>query len=928
MKLKKKSVFQKALLRKNYNDIKKRVHFKKSRNEKHKLKRRIKCLDAGNVFIESQQREKVPIRENEIVYNLRHKKSRENIKPIKKCQSNSIMRLKFNRQQRNIKKNNRKVISLVQFESFQNSRLYVIRKLQDKLRNNLLQYDTILNYRKIFLTLLESQPKSAKNSSLLKFCNERLMTPNCVYCCCEGLFFNESVNRINVSEVENWRNEVISYNSEYICHTCRGQANSGRIPTLSVNNGLQFPEVPEIIKSLTPLEERMISPILNFMQIVPLLPHALNSQLSLKGSVINIPVNVQDMVKVLPRTNEQMQTIQIKLLRHISHRSHYMYETVRPSVMCKALALACKQELYIKNGIKMNERYYAENINAKDKVVDFIVDENDTIDPALLSSAVNIEDSETFVLDSVGDSEVILLNLNEQLAQESVISMAPGQDKKPLPWLIHPNIDELCFLKIFYAQSFNKNNVSYSKRIKSELRRVDRRACIPARVLYAGKKKQEQEVIDSMFTCLRKVKNCNRVPKAQCLLSADYMDELIHHDDGFRMLKNVRTAPAYWESKKKELFAMIRQLGAPTLFLTLSANELMNPDLLQFLYEKRYGKKISLEDAMRLDKNIVTDLIKNDPVACSLVFEHKVRKFIIMLQKECGIFGKYRVIDYYFRIEFQMRGSPHVHMFLWLENAPKYNKDNPFSRNASVKFIDEFITCSYNEINPYISFQTHKHKPQCYKTKGKNKRCRFNIPFPVFSQTTILDPFEPEEEIHRSKASGDFKCIQAYMEILFKNSKRISFADILNELQLTESEYLLAIRSSLKTSKVFLKRSSLEVGINYYNTDILNVFEANIDIQFILNEYAVASYIINYINKAESGLSKLLHEAVNDVNNGNYDLKAKLRRIANVFINSKVMSAQEAVYICLSLPLSKSSRDSIFINTGTIIVIIYIYMKY
>lgn len=111
-----------------------------------------------------------------------------------------------------------------------------------------------------------------------------------------------------------------------------------------------------------------------------------------------------------------------------------------------------------------------------------------------------------------------------------------------------------------------------------------------------------------------------------------------------------------------------------------------------------------------------------------------------MLQKECGIFGQYRVIDYYFRVEFQMRGSPHVHIFLWLENAPKYNKDNPFSRNACVKFIDEFITCSYSEINPFISFQTHKHKSQCYKTKGKNKRCRFNIPFPVFFANNHFGP--------------------------------------------------------------------------------------------------------------------------------------------------------------------------------------------
>ena len=29
------------------------------------------------------------------------------------------------------------------------------------------------------------------------------------------------------------------------------------------------------------------------------------------------------------------------------------------------------------------------------------------------------------------------------------------------------------------------------------------------------------------------------------------------------------------------------------------------------------------------------------------------------------------VIDYWMRIEFQMRGSPHVHSFLWIDGAPK-----------------------------------------------------------------------------------------------------------------------------------------------------------------------------------------------------------------------------------------------------------------
>ena len=63
------------------------------------------------------------------------------------------------------------------------------------------------------------------------------------------------------------------------------------------------------------------------------------------------------------------------------------------------------------------------------------------------------------------------------------------------------------------------------------------------------------------------------------------------------------------------------------------------------------------------------------------------------------------------------------------------------------------------------------------------------------------------------------------------------------------------------------------------------------------------SYIINYISKTDAGLSKLLREAASDIEDGNITIKQKLQKIAKVFINGNLMSAQEAVYYCLSLPL-------------------------
>ena len=49
---------------------------------------------------------------------------------------------------------------------------------------------------------------------------------------------------------------------------------------------------------------------------------------------------------------------------------------------------------------------------------------------------------------------------------------------------------------------------------------------------------------------------------------------------------------------------------------------------------------------------------------------------------------------------------------------------------------------------------------------------------------------------------------------------------------------------------------------------------------------------------------------------GNLDLKKQVRHIGNVFSNCVEVSAQEAVYLDLQIPLTKCTRDIVFINTS------------
>ena len=145
--------------------------------------------------------------------------------------------------------------------------------------------------------------------------------------------------------------------------------------------------------------------------------------------------------------------------------------------------------------------------------------------------------------------------------------------------------------------------------------------------------------------------------------------------------------------------------------------------------------------------------------------------------------------------------------------------------------------------------------------------------------------------------------------------EEISFSEFLQKLDMNEHTYINAVRSSLLSPKIFMKRSPSEVRVNPYNKLLLKCWEANLDVQFILDAYACASYIVSYISKGQKGMSNLLYQACKDVHNGNTDLKNQVRHIGNKFLTHVEVCAQEAAYLILQMPLRMTSRTVVFINT-------------
>ena len=98
-------------------------------------------------------------------------------------------------------------------------------------------------------------------------------------------------------------------NTKWICSTYHSNLSNGKLPDCSKANKMGFPVKPQCL-SLTPLEERLISPRIPFMQIREL-PRG--GQLSIHGNVVNVLADVNSTGSTLPRSIDESQTIPMKL---------------------------------------------------------------------------------------------------------------------------------------------------------------------------------------------------------------------------------------------------------------------------------------------------------------------------------------------------------------------------------------------------------------------------------------------------------------------------------------------------------------------------------------------------------------------------------------------------------------------------------------
>ena len=100
-----------------------------------------------------------------------------------------------------------------------------------------------------------------------------------------------------------------------------------------------------------------------------------------------------------------------------------------------------------------------------------------------------------------------------------------------------------------------------------------------------------KHTFDKVTLAIQQCKTKGKQIKVKDILNDTERQLLVNLYEGFYRFRTLRNSPAYFERKKKDAFAMIRQLGFPTLFVSQSAAETQWPELPQALGEN-VDKKI------------------------------------------------------------------------------------------------------------------------------------------------------------------------------------------------------------------------------------------------------------------------------------------------------------------------------------------------
>ena len=808
----------------------------------------------------------------------------------------------------------------------------------------------------------------------------------------------------------------------YICQTCKTAMNAGKMPSMSIKNGLHLANIEENCK-LTELENNLIAQNINFQYIFYLKK---SRWAATKKQMISVPVTVDKVLNTinqLPRLPRDAGLIPIKLKRKKIYDRAHKSEYINPLKIFKVLHNLkksghpyyqfyddfktfkdrCQLEdeeghsLLFSNEDNLSQEKNVQNIDIDESAESETDEDNIRIKDPIRKHQFD-HNNNTCLTNNF--PEMCVDGNGEKLTSDQ-LEFAPAEGNHPINLLQEKDWDIKSWPALHPDGQFGihhkrKARLTDQQYFEQRLLNKDPRFSTSPGYIFAAAAYIEQKQLSSKanISFMRGKKTLNGEGINQYEL-----------DDAFTTFEGVKNTPKYWQKVKYEMIAKLENLGPFQMFFTLSCGDSRyDENFSTFLVENGYTMeyylkpdattetivkskdKRHIEKALKkfLDEDIdesLHEMIRTNVLTATRNFQHRVDAFrteIIL-----GENNPMKVKHISYRVEFQGRGAAHIHGTLWLDikeienslafcersngdeskclfEAFRKLRDNVKltvnEKDAVATLTDMFITCSLNSdtvhdnkiiakriIEIVKAVNCHHCTGPCSKTYDK---CKYGFPRYPLKQTLVVDRNEFEKEGNLENLENkqeeeklNYNQILSDVEEILKDEEMVkiimdTYPKGKTEVEYTENrgkridlmleiaggiryeDYILAIKKTRKHGcAVLLKRDVDEIYVNNYNPEWINAWNANVDLQPVLDFFAVITYVTDYWAKPDEGITQTLREAASILKSEPNQQK-RCQQMANTFLTHRQMSEAEAYYKILPhLKLKYSNIATIFIPT-------------
>ena len=342
----------------------------------------------------------------------------------------------------------------------------------------------------------------------------------------------------------------------------------------------------------------------------------------------------------------------------------------------------------------------------------------------------------------------------------------------------------------------------------------------------------------------------------------------------------------YWLARRTELKAMIKDLHCPHLFVTFSAADVQWPDL------HRHMPSPLPPDATEQQRARIYNRDLNDnPGIAAYYFQKRWELYLKHVLKP-----KFKITDYWYRYEWQHRGSSHIHAFFWLRDAPNVEDldlEDPESVQAFIQFWDPLVST----LNPSIT------EPKA--TIHPSAQLPNTLTYTQRELAQLLNRVQRHTKctsycLRRPKGSP----ADAPLVCRFKYPKELSDITAL-------------IRDEKGILRLITKRN--DPLLNEHNALQILGWRANVDFTPCISLGAVETYITKYCSKTEvksESYGHVFNKVMTQLNDTD-PVHVAFQKLLGKLLIERDWSAQECMHILLGCKMFGSTRQFRSLNISS-----------